>query len=270
VTDAQRTTERAQRSKGLRAGARAGYIAYGIVYLLIGWLALRLAWGDRGGSADASGALHTLAAQPLGRALLVVVAIGLLALAVWQGFEAAVGCRRYDDSKRTRKRIAAGGKAVAFAVIGVSALRTTAGAGSSSTKSEQKAASGVLSLPGGQVIVLVAAAVVVAIGITSIVQGIKGSFEEDLATDQMSSDTRKLVRTLGSVGYTARGVAFVLTGILLGYAAVTADPKKANGLDGALHTVLGQPFGRYLLTAVAIGLAVAGIFAFAQARYQRL
>lgn len=270
MNDVTRATGQAQRNKGLHAGARAGYLAYGIVYLLIGWLALRLAWGDRGGSADASGALHTLAHQPLGRVLLVVVTIGLLALAVWQGFEAAVGCRQYDDTKRARKRVAAGGKAVAFAVIGVSALRIMAGAGSSSTKSEQKAASGVLSLPGGQVIVLVAAAVVVVIGIVSIVEGIKGSFEEDLATGEMSSGTRTAVRTIGTVGYAARGVAFVLIGTLLGYAAVTADPKKANGLDGALHTVLGQPFGRYLLTAVAIGLAAAGVFAFAQSRYQRL
>lgn len=270
MNDVSHATERAQRSKGLQVGARAGFVAYGIVYLLIGWLALRLAWGDRRGSADASGALHTLAGQPLGRALLVVVAIGLLALAVWQAFEAAVGCRQYDDTKRTRKRVAAGGKAVAFAVIGVSALRVTAGTGASSTKSEQKAASGVLSLPGGQVIVLVAAAVVVVVGIVQIVQGIKGSFEEDLATAEMSSGTRSAVRTIGTVGYAARGVAFVLIGILLGYAAITADPKKANGLDGALHTVLGQPFGRYLLTVVAIGLAAAGVFSFAQARYQRL
>lgn len=245
-------------------------MAYGLVYLLIGWLALSLAWGDRRSSADASGALHTLAGQPLGKGLLIVVAIGLLALAVWQGFEAAVGCRQYDDTKRTRKRLAAGGKAIAFAVIGVSALRITAGAGTSSTKSEQKAASGVLSLPGGQVIVVIAAAVVVIIGVVQIVQGIKGSFEENLDTADMSSGTRRTVRGIGAAGYTARGLAFVLIGILLGYAALTADPKKANGLDGALHTILGQPFGRYLLTVVAIGLAAAGVFAFAQARYQRL
>ncbi len=270
MTDAERTTERAKGNKTLQAGARAGFVAYGIIYLLIGWLTLNLAWGERRGSADASGALHTLANQPLGRALLVVVAIGLIALAVWQGFEAAVGCRQYDDTKRTRKRVAAGGKAIAFAAIGVSALRVVAGAGTSSTKSEQKAASGVLSLPGGQVLVVIAAAVVVIVGVVSIVQGIKGSFEDDLATGRMSSNTRTAVRTIGTVGYIARGLAFVLIGILLGYAAVTADPKKANGLDGALHTVLGQPFGRYLLTAVAIGLAAAGVFAFAQARYQRL
>jgi nitrogen fixation-related uncharacterized protein len=270
VNDAERTTERAKNNRGLQVAARAGFVAYGIVYLLIGWLALRLAWGNRSGSADTSGALRTLAGQPLGRVLLVVVAIGLLALAVWQGFEAAIGCRQYDDTKRARKRVAAGGKAVAFAVIGVSALRITAGAGSSSTKSEQKAASGVLSLPGGQVIVLVAAAVVAVIGIVQVVEGIKKSFEADLATAEMSPGTRSAVATIGTAGYVARGVAFALIGVLLGYAAVTADPKKANGLDGALHTVLGQPFGRYLLTVVAIGLAAAGVFAFAEARYRRL
>jgi len=270
VNDAERTTERAKGNRGLQAAARAGYVAYGIVYLLIGWLALRLAWGARRGSADASGALQTLAGQSLGRALLVVVAIGLLALAVWQAFEAAIGCRQYDDKKRTRKRVSAGGKAVAFAVIGVTALRITAGAAASSTKSEQKAASGVLSLPGGQVIVLVAAAVVVVVGAVQIIEGTKRSFEENLTTAEMSSSTRSAVRTIGTVGYIARGVAFVLIGVLLGYAAITADPKQANGLDGALHTVLRQPFGPYLLTVVAIGLAAAGVFAFAQARYQRL
>lgn len=270
MNEATQTSSQAKQSPGLKAGARAGFVAYGIIYLLIGWLALRLAWGSRGGSADASGALQTLAGQPLGKALLIVVAVGLLALAVWQVLEAAVGCRRYDDTKRTRKRIAAGGKAVAFAAIGVSALRVTAGAGSSSTKSEQKAASGVLSIPGGQVIVVIVAAVVIGIGVGSIVSGLRRSFERDLNTLEMSGGTRRAVRMIGTVGYVARGVAFVLIGILLGYAAITADPKKANGLDGALHTLLGQPFGRYLLTVVAIGLAAAGVFAFAQARYQKL
>jgi nitrogen fixation-related uncharacterized protein len=270
MTDSERTTDRAKRSKGLQVGARAGYIAYGIVYLLIGWLALRLAWGERKGSADATGALHTLANQPLGKVLLVVVAIGLLALAVWQAFEAAVGCRQYDDTKRTRKRLAAGGKAIAFAAIGISALKVTAGAGASSTKSEQKAASGVLALPGGQVLVLLAAAVVVAVGVVTVVQGVRRSFEDELDTAEMSPGTRSTVRTIGTIGYAARGVAFVLIGVLLGYAALTADPKKANGLDGALRTVLDQPFGRYLLTVVAIGLVAAGVFAFAQSRYQKL
>ncbi len=270
MSDVSQKADRAQDSAPMRVTARAGYVAYGIIYLLIGWLALRLAWGDRGGSADATGALHTVAAQPLGRVLLILVAIGLIALAIWQALEAAIGCRQYDDSKRTRKRLAAGGKAVAFAVIAVSALKVAAGAGASSSKSEQKAASGVLSLPGGQVLVVIAAVVVLVIGIVQIVQGFRTSFVEDLDTQAMSPRVRTTVVRIGTVGYVAKGVAFALVGVLLGYAAITADPKKANGLDGALQTILGQPFGRYLLTVVALGLVAAGVFAFAQARYQRL
>ena len=239
----------------MRVTARAGYVAYGIIYLLIGWLALRLAWGDRGGSADASGALHTVAAQPLGRVLLILVAIGLLALAIWQALEAAIGCRQYDDSKRTRKRLAAGGKAVAFAVIAVSALKVAAGAGASSSKSEQKAASG-RALPSGR-------------------SGAGRHRRGDRTRDRDRPDRAGLPHVLrrrpryagdvtarattvvriGTVGYVAKGVAFALVGVLLGYAAITADPKKANGLDGALQTILDQPFGRYLLTVVALGLA---------------
>jgi len=270
MSGVEQKANKAQDSRALTIAARAGYVAYGLVYLLIGWLALRLAWGNGGGSADATGALHTLAAQPLGKALLVVVAVGLLGLAVWQAVEAAIGCRQYADTKRTRKRLAAAGKAIAFAAIGVSALKIVVGSGSSSTRSEQKAASGVLALPGGQVLVVIAAVVVVVIGVVQIVRGVKASFEEDLDTASMPAHTKTVIRRLGQTGFIAKGVAFTVVGVLLGYAAVTAEPKKANGLDGALQTILGQPFGRYLLTVVAIGLVAAGVFAFAQARYQKL
>jgi Domain of Unknown Function (DUF1206) len=270
ATKAGRKAEQVGDSASLEVLARGGLIAYGVVHLLIGWLALQIAWGAAGNSADTSGALTTLADQPFGKILLWLVAGGMVALALWQASEAIWGYRNRDGAKRVRKQVTSGAKAVIYAALGVSAALVALGSGSSSGQSQEQATSGVLAWPGGRVIVVVAGLIIIGVGVAGVVKGVKKSFTEEIDTSSMSPGARKGVARLGQVGYIAKGLALVVVGGLLSYATLTFDRQKAQGLDGALQTILAQPFGRFLLTAVALGFVAFGLFAMLQSRYRRM
>jgi hypothetical protein len=128
----------------------------------------------------------------------------------------------------------------------------------------------VLAWPAGQAIVLITALIIIGVGGAGVVKGVKKSFGDEMDTSSMSPVSRQGVARLGQVGYIAKGVAFGVVGGLLGYGALTFDRQKAQGLDAALQTVLAQPFGKFLLTAVALGFAAFGLFAILQSRYRRM
>jgi len=263
--------EQAGDSTSLEWLARGGLIAYGVVHLLVGWLALQIAWGTSGGtSADTSGALQTLADQPFGTVLLWVAAVGLVALALWQVSEAIWGHPDRDRAKRVRKQVTSGARATVYAALAVSAALFALGAGSSSSQSQEQATTGVLAWPGGRVLVVAAGLAVIGVGIAGIIKGIRKSFIEEINTSSMSPTARTGVLRLGQVGYIAKGIALSVVGGLLTYATLTFDRQTAQGLDGALQTILAQPFGRFLLTAVALGFAAFGLFAILQSRYRRM
>ena len=270
-TRASDKAEQAGDSASLALVARAGLIAYGVVHLLIGWLVVQIAWSASDSkSADTSGALKTLADQPFGKVMLWLVAVGLVALALWQASEVIWGYRNLERAERVRKQITSSAKAVVFAALGYSAAAAALGAGSSSSQSQQQATSGVLGWPGGRVIVIVAGLVIIGVGVAAIVKGVKKSFSEEIDTSPLSPTLRTVIARLGQVGYIAKGLALGVVGGLLSYATLTFDPQKAQGLDGAMQTILAQPFGRFLLTAVALGFAAFGLFAILQSRYRRM
>jgi hypothetical protein len=263
--------KQAGHSSTLEVLARAGLIAYAVVHLLIGWLALKIAWATSAStSADSSGAMKTLADQPFGKFLLAAVAAGLVALAVWQGSQAAWGYRDRDQPDRVRKQLTSAAKSLAYLALGVSAASIALGSRSSSSRSQQHATTGVLAWPAGQVLVVLAGLIIIAVGVASVIKGVTESFDEEIDTTQMSTGIQQGVERLGQLGYIAKGVALGLIGSLLGYAALTFEQRKARGLDGALQTILVQPFGKFLLTAVALGFVAFGLFALAQSRYRRM
>jgi len=263
--------EQAGDSMALEVLARVGLVAFGVVHLLVGWLALQIAWGPSGSdTADTSGAMKTLADQPFGQVLLWLVAIGLVALALWQASDVIWGYRNLDGAKRVRKQVTSGAKSVTFAALGYSAAAAALGSGQSSSQSQQQATSGVLAWPGGRVVVVAAGLIIMGVGVAAVVKGVRKSFSEEIDTSPMSPALRTGIARLGQVGYTARGLALVMVGGLLSYATLTFDPQKAQGLDGALQTILAQSFGAFLLTAVALGFAAFGLFAILQSRYRRM
>jgi hypothetical protein len=172
-------------------------------------------------------------------------------------------------AKRVRKQLTSGAMAIIYAALGVSAASFALGSGSSSSQSQQQATSGVLAWPGGRAIVIVAGLIIIAVGVAHVVKGIKKSFAEEIDTSSMSPVARQGVAHLGQIGYIAKGVALGLVGGLLSYATLTFDRQK-QGLDGAMQTILAQPFGKFLLTAAALGFVAFGIFAILQSRYRRM
>jgi hypothetical protein len=272
--NAAAAADRAGQSDSLELLARVGLIAYGIVHVLIGWLALQLAFGLGGGgeSADQSGALGTLAETPVGGPLLWVLGLGLFALALWQAAE-ALRWRRAMTSSGKRQREAVGKvvksivKAILYVLLGVLALQTANGTETSSEDSADQAAEGVIGLPGGRFLVGAAALAVLAVAGYLVYKGWTKKFLEGVDTSTASPSTRRWIERLGQVGYVAKGFALLVVGGLLAWAAIAFDADKAAGLDSALHTVLEAPFGKWLLTLMALGLVAYGIFCFARARY---
>ncbi|MDG4824355.1 DUF1206 domain-containing protein [Asanoa sp. WMMD1127] len=267
---AQSTASRAANSSALEGLTRAGFIGYGIVHLLFAWLALQIAFGKPAAEGDQSGALMTLAQQPLGKFLVVAIAVGLLAMAIWQLSEALIGHQDEQGKRRVFERIASAFRTVVYAYFAYTAWKVFKGAPSSAADSQQKKTEDLLSSGGGRAVVIIAGLALAGLGIGLVVYGVKKVFERHLKTGQMSPSTRQLSRRLGMAGYSAKGVAYGIAGVLFVVAAATYDPQKARGLDAALETLRGQAYGAILLTLMALGIAAFGLFCFLQSKYRKV
>ncbi len=264
---AQGTAERARDSDWIDWVARAGLIANGVVYLMIGWLAFQLALGDREGAPSSSGALREVAQQPFGGVLIWVISIGMFLLVIWQAVEAGFGHRDEEGGKRAAKRAMSAGKAVLYAVIGISGVKIAIGAGSSGSKGQETMTAKLMNVTGGQLLVGIIGLAIIAYGIYQIVQAWTEKFAEKLDGEGRSGKSGTAYIAFGKAGYAARGVALVIVGGLFGYAAITHDAKKSGGLDQALFEVLDKPFGPVMLCLIAVGLFCYGLFTLARARH---
>lgn len=260
----------ARHSETLKLGARVGLVAYGMVHLLIAWISLQVAWSS-GGDASSGGALKTLANKPFGQTMLWITTIGLVALVLWQVATALWGYQSEDGGKRLRKRLGAGGRVVVYAVLAWSAAKIASGSGSSSgsDSKEEGLTAQLLSAPAGRLLVAAVGIAIVVVAVRHVHRGLSDGFTHDLTTEATTGRSGSLVLGVGRAGYVAKGVAIGAVGVLFGWAALSYDPDKAGGLDDALTTVRDQPFGPYLLTLVALGLAAFGLFCFAWSRWAR-
>ena len=266
---ARRTARRADDSTWLDGAVRAGLLAYGLVYLVIAWLAVQLALGDREGEASTSGAVRELAQQPFGEVLVWLVAIGMFVLVLWRALEAVAGHRDEEGATRLRKRLTSAGKGVLYAAIGVSAVRVVSGSGGGGggRSSEDTLTARLMDLPFGQGLVLLVGLAIIGYGVALGVRAWTEKFREQLSAEGRSGDTGTAYIWLGKAGHVAKGVALGIVGGLFCYAAVTHDAKKSGGLDQALREVLDQPFGPVLLVLVGAGIGCYGLFTFARARH---
>ena len=229
-----------QRKPGFAIAARLGHAVNGLLHLLIGVIAFRLATGGGGGEADQSGALGSIAGSPGGRVLLWVVVVGLLGLGLWQLVETVLA--RGEDAKRTwAARAKELGKAVAYLAIAFTALRFATGGSSDSSEQTQSLSARLLAAPGGVVLLVVLGLAVVAVGVYFGFKGATKRFREDISVP--SGSLGRGITALGVAGYVAKGVALVAVGVLFIVGAVTADPSRATGLDGALQALAGLPAG---------------------------
>ncbi|HEY3514091.1 DUF1206 domain-containing protein [Kribbella sp. NPDC051137] len=252
------TAQEVRHSRAYDVAITLGLLAYGLVHLLVAWIALQLAFGKSSQEASQQGALKELAGQPLGGVLLWVVAVGLFVLVVWRVLELGWG------HLELRRKVSSVGRAIVYLVIGVSAVKIALGAGGSSTGAQESLSARLMAHTAGRVLIVGVGVAIIGIGCYQVYKSITKQFTEDLAGGV--SETTIL---LGRIGYAAKGVAFAVVGVLFGWASITYDPKKAGGLDTALHTIKDQPFGSVLLTVLAIGIAAFGAYCFSWSRNAR-
>jgi Domain of Unknown Function (DUF1206) len=266
---ASRTARQAAESGPIRTLGRVGLVAYGLVHLLVAYLAVRVALGG-GAKADKTGALQTIAEQPGGRFFLWVLTVGLVALTVWQLAEAGWGHGyRRPEGRRTLQRLVSLGEAGVAGALAYSSFKVASGEGGRSKGEKTAFIDKVFDWPAGQLLVVVVGLAIVAIAVYLVHRGVTRRFVDDLDLAGAEPHARDAAIRFGQVGWAALGVAYGILGLLLVYAAVSYDPEKATGMDSALKTLAGQPYGTVLLLIVAAGLACFGAYCLFDARYRR-
>jgi hypothetical protein len=252
MTSPTRVAARVERSPAVRALARVGLAAVGVLHILIGAIALAIALGGSGGGdADQSGALQALASAPGGLFVIWVVIVGLIFLAAWQLLQA------FTAHKRGQKWIELG-KCVLYAVLAGIAISIAGGSRQDSSSSEKSMSAKLLGMPGGVFLLAAIGLAIAAGGVVFLINGVTHKFERDLRLPPNRWAT--LTTTLGRVGYISKGVALIIVGGLVVFGAVTSDPGKAGGLDGSLKALVEVPFGVVLLVLIALGLIAYGLF----------
>jgi hypothetical protein len=251
---------------------RLGYVVRGALYAVMGFLALKIALATPGGKAtDLSGSLVWLIGNPLGKVVLVVTIVGLVAYAIW-GFVRAIydPLHRGRDAKGIMARLGFVTSAVSYLAIALFALHILAGQGAASPDTTQKTVSTLLTNPLGGAITVVLGVVAMGIGIGQFIEAYRATFAGDLKTSNMSESERDIAVALGRFGMAARGVTFLVIGWFLIQAGLNHAPSKATGFGGAFLFLLAQPYGRWLLGIVALGFVALGLHSFACARWVKL
>jgi len=257
------------RSPAFELLSRAGFVARGVVYAIIGVLALKLAFGHGGKLTNQQGALHTVAHQPFGKLLLTLVAIGLGGYSLWRLVRAAIG-HGPEGADKGFDRVAALASGIAYGGMCVLAVEILMGAGGSSTTTPKQAAAGVFGWPEGTWIVGIVGLVLIAVALYQGYRGITKAFLHDSKVEEMSPRMREWIGRIWTIGHLARMVVFGLIGIFLIKAAVDYNARAAVGLDGALAKIVHASYGPVLLGVVAVGLIAFALYSLSDARYRRI
>jgi hypothetical protein len=279
VTRIARRKTRGARYAARRAGnskyvdwlARAGFGARGVMYVIIGILAIQIAFGNAGHKADQSGAVRVVGHTPFGAALLWLLFVGFVGMALWRLSEALYGGPGADGRKASNRLIAAF-KTVLYGFIAYGILKYALGLGApkSSNKQSVDLTATAMRHPGGRILVGIVGLVLIGVGAWLAWRAFERKFLAELRTGEMSPQTRKVVTFLGRYGGIARGIVFAVAGVFLLIAAVNANAHQTKGIDATLRAFTQTPAGPWLLVLVAIGLVLFGGYSFAESRWRRL
>lgn len=264
VTQGKQAARQVEQARPYQVLVKVGLVTYGVLHLIIGWLAFRLALGHSDGEASNTGALRQLAATQIGLVLMWITGVGLLALVVWQLIAALVGYREYDGTKRIRKRASALARTLVFGTLGVAALRIAVGARDDDGDAESSLSAGLFGLPGGRFLVAAIGLGIIGYAVWQIVKGVTGRYNEEIETE-----LRGAAKVLAMAGHLAKGTAFTVMGSLFIWAAMSYDAEKAGGLDDAITVIRDQPAGSALLIVLAVGIAAYGLWCFMWARHAK-
>lgn len=257
----------ARNSRTLDWAVRAGLVAYGVMHLLVTWVALRLAFGHGSGTATGEGALAQLASGVAGKATLLALGAGFAALALWQVVAGLVGYRDRQGWRRHLMRLGAASRVVAYGYFAVASVGLAVSGRSGQSQSPDSTTAKVMGAPGGVYLVWGVGLVAAGIGVGLVVFGVRKGFLGQLDAEARTTERRVPIVVLGQVGYVAKGLAFVVVGALLCWAAQSRDPHRSGGLDQALHELLGRTLGGPALVVVGVGIGCYGLYLFARSRH---
>jgi len=269
---AQRATEKTAANPLLEILERAGYVFRGVLYVVMGALALGLAAGVGGTATDPSGSLVIITPGLAGKVLLGAVVIGLGAYAIW-GFVRAIfdPLNRGDRASGIAQRLGFAWSGFAYSGIVLFALQLLAGQPKSPHQDALQTNIGhLLGMPAGQVVVVGIGVIALGVGIGQFATGWRAPFKQDMKRTEMKKDEKKIVDALGRLGMFSRGVTFSLIGWFLIQGGLHHDPSQVHGYGGAFVYLLGEPFGRVTLGIVALGFIALGLHSFACARWIRM
>lgn len=271
MDDSSLTPKFAQRPGWIGPVARLGYSAKGLVYFAVGLLAVLLAIG-RGGSAEgASGAIEAIAHQPFGRIILAITALGLFAYTVWRFVQAAADTEEKGSDIQgliARFGYAVSGLIYAGLALLAARLALTDGGSSGSGDSQTETTATLLAQPAGQWLVGAVGIIIICVGLYHAYRVYTANFMNSYKTGMMSLGERTWAQRIGRFGLAARGITFLIIGWFFIQAAVQSDPNEAEGLDGALRSLLEQPFGPVLLGVVAAGFIAYALYCWSRAAYR--
>jgi Domain of Unknown Function (DUF1206) len=271
-TRARTVGRQAANSDVLEVAARIGFVARGLIYLLIGVIAVQIALG-KGGQADRGGALQQIASHSFGTLILWVLVVGFLGLAVWRLSEAVFGVTGPGGHK-TSERLESLARAVMYGFFFVSTLKLVLGNASSGTANGNRQSKSwtaqVMAHSGGRLLIGLIGVVAVIIGAMLAKESWRKEFLERMNLAGVSAGTRQVVTRLGLVGGVARGAVVALAGVFLTVAAIRFKPSQAEGIDGTLRSFAHTPLGPWLLIVVALGLIAFGLFSWCEARWRRV
>lgn len=250
--------------------ARTGLVAKGISFGIVGVLAIKLAVGNGGKATSRQGAMQALSHNSFGKVLLIALAFGFAAYAIWRFVQAFA--ERGDDGEEAKtwgKRAGYVGRGLIYAGLTFTTIKILTGSGEESQNQKaHKTTAAILSWPGGRWIVGLAGLCIVGAGLWNGYRGVTKKFEDRWRTGRMSNTERKWGARVGVLGHLARAVVFTLVGIFITKAAVDYNAKEAIGFDGALQKLVNQSYGPWLLGVTAAGLLAYGVFCLVDARYR--
>jgi len=251
--------------------SRLGYATKGVVYTIVGILALQAAAGTRSANVSTSDALTQIYTQPFGRILLIIVGVGLAGYVLWREMQVFLDPERNgSDLKGIAKRVGYFFSGLGYVALAFSAFQLAFTGRGSSGSSTQDWTARVMGMPAGRWLIGFVGLVIIGVGVVQFVRAYKASFKKHLDLSELDRDARPWTIRIGQIGTAARGVVYALIGLFLGRAALQYNPQEAGGLGQALQRVVQQPYGPWLLAVIAVGLIAYGLYAVIMARYRRM
>ena len=256
----------------IEALARVGYASRGVIYITIGALAIAVARGSGGRTTDSRGALEQIGDQPLGKAALVIITLGLAGYAIWRLTEALSNPARLGhNAKDVFRRVGHGVRGVIYGALAFAAARLAMGGSSgASAGNTQDLTARVMEMPAGRFAIGLVGAIIFGYGIHSLIKAWRSDIGKHMRVAEMSRDTTRQIVHVSRFGIAARGIVFVLMGWFFAQAAMQYDPSEAGGVGEALDALARQPHGQWLLGTVALGLVAFGIHSLLEAKYRRI